>query len=291
MNNLDLEEFRSVLEAERITHSFLVPTVLYRLLDRQREDPRSLGSLKTLIYGAAPMSPTKLEQLIGCFGLIFAQAYAATEAVSVVSLLDKKSHIASTEMGTTRLSSAGLVTPGIEVIITDDSGLEVPMGEVGEIRIRSRGIIPGYYSDPEATAKEFADGAWRSGDLGYIDQGGFLFIVDRLKDMIISGGFNVYAVEVEAALAAHPAVLHSAVIGLPHLDWGEAVHAEVQLREGSTATDSELIAHVKERLGSYKAPKTVTFVDALPLTVVGKVLRRKVRDKYRPAASGGKIKE
>ena len=134
--------------------------------------------------------------------------------------------------------------------------------------------------NPEDTAAEFTNGTWKSGDLGYIDDGGYLFIVDRKKDMIISGGFNVYAVEVEAALASHPAVLMSAVVGVPHPEWGEAVHAEIVLRSGSTATVEELIAHVKSRIGGYKAPKTVIFVDSLPLTAVGKVLRRVVKEKY-----------
>ncbi len=123
-------------------------------------------------------------------------------------------------------------------------------------------------------------GTWKSGDLGYIDDGGYLFIVDRKKDMIIGGGFNVYAVEVEAALASHPAVLMSAVVGVPHTDWGEAVHAEVVLRSGAAATAAELIAHVRSKIGGYKAPKTLTFVESLPLTAVGKVLRRVVKEKY-----------
>jgi len=178
------------------------------------------------------------------------------------------------------MSSAGRVTPGVEVYITDTEGNELPVGETGEICIRCRAVTQGYYGNAEGTAAEFIDGVWRSGDLGYVDEHGFLFIVDRLKDMIISGGFNVYAVEVEAALASHPTVLMSAVVGVPHADWGEAVHAEVILRPGASASAEELIAHVKGKLGSYKAPKSITLVDRLPLSVVGKVLRRHVRDKY-----------
>ena len=284
MNALDLEEWCRVAEAERVTHSFLVPTVLYRLLELQKASPRNFSSLRTLIYGAAPMSPTRLDDLVKTFGPIFAQGYAATEVGMFVAVLDKTEHRADSECAIKRLSSAGRITPGVEVFITDMEGKPLPTGEIGEIRIRCRGVIQGYYDNPESTAKEFENDAWKSGDLGYLDEGGFLYIVDRLKDMIISGGFNVYAVEVEAALAKHPAVLMSAVVGVPHPDWGEAVHAEVMLRPGVSVTEKELMGHVKSQLGGYKAPKTLTFVENLPMSVVGKVLRRQVRDKYWRAA-------
>ncbi len=276
----DLEQWSRVIEAERITHSFLVPTLLYRLLDMQAVQARDLSSLRTVAYGAAPMSPTKLGDLIARFGAIFMQAYAATEAAMFVSVLDKADHLPDNEHTTRRLSSAGRVTPGVEVYVADDSGRPLPPGETGEIMIRCRATVQGYYLNPDDTAAELSNGTWKSGDLGYIDDGGYLFIVDRKKDMIISGGFNVYAVEVEAALASHPAVLMSAVVGVPHPEWGEAVHAEIVLRSGSMAAAEELIAHVKSKIGGYKAPKTVIFVDSLPLTAVGKVLRRVVKEKY-----------
>src|SRR5690606_10381935 len=184
------------------------------------------------------------------------------------------------EASLARMGSAGRVTPGVEVFIADEDRNELPAGQTGEIRIRCRAVVTGYYRNPEQTAAEFIDGAWCSGDLGYIDELGYLFIVDRMKDMIISGGFNVYAVEVESALASHPSVLMSAVVGVPHEEWGEAVHAEVVLRPGAAASSDELIAHVKGKLGSYKAPKSVVVVSDLPLSAVGKVLRRQVRDKY-----------
>lgn len=288
MNQLDMEGWRETVERERVTHSFLVPTVLYRLLDLQKAKPRDLSSLTTLMYGAAPMSPTKLGELVECFGQIFVQGYAATEAAMFVAVLDKADHCTDSEVQAKRLSSAGRPTPGVEVFIADDEGKPLPIGETGEIRIRCKAIIKGYYQNPEATAAEFENGAWKSGDLGYIDADGYVYIVDRKKDMIISGGFNVYAVEVEAALAAHPAVMMSAVVGIPHAEWGEAVHAEVMLRQGQTVSADELIALAKSRLGGYKAPKTLVFVDALPTSVVGKVLRREVKDKYW-ANSGRKV--
>ncbi|MES2259385.1 MAG: AMP-binding protein [Pseudomonadota bacterium] len=280
LNQLDLEQWRSVVESERVTHSFLVPTVLYRLLELQRANPRDFSSLTTLVYGAAPMSPAKLGQLVDCFGQIFVQGYAATEAIMFIATLGKAAHEPDAPQSLERLGSAGQITSGIEVFITDPEGKEVAPGETGEIRIRCQGVIKGYYGNPEASAAEFEHGAWRSGDLGRIDADGYLTIVDRIKDMIISGGFNVYAVEVEAALASHPAVLMSAVVGVPHPEWGEAVHAEVILRPGVAAEANELMAHVKASLGAYKTPKTLLLVDTLPTSVVGKVLRRQVRDKY-----------
>ncbi|MDB5995942.1 MAG: long-chain fatty acid--CoA ligase [Pseudomonas sp.] len=280
LNQLDMEHWRQVVEAERVTHSFLVPTVLYRLLELQRANPRDFSSLTTLVYGAAPMSPDKLGELVACFGQIFVQGYGATEAAMFVSVLGKADHNPNDQTALKRLSSAGRPTPGVEVFITDEQGHSLAAGETGEIRIRCKGVIKGYYENPEATASEFDNGAWKSGDLGYLDHHGYLYIVDRIKDMIISGGFNVYAVEVEAALAAHPEVLMAAVVGIPHAEWGEAVHAEVILRAGATITAEALITLAKTRLGSYKAPKSLIFVNELPTSVVGKVLRRQVREKY-----------
>jgi acyl-CoA synthetase (AMP-forming)/AMP-acid ligase II len=280
MNQLDMECWRQEVESERVTHSFLVPTVLYRLLELQRAAPKDFSSLTTLIYGAAPMSPDKLGELVECFGQIFVQGYAATEAPMIIAALDKAAHRPGDAAALQHLSSAGRATPGVEVFIADQDGKPLPLGDTGEIRIRCKAIIKGYYGNPQATAAEFDEGAWKSGDLGYIDADGYLYIVDRLKDMIISGGFNVYAVEVEAALAAHPAVLMAAVVGIPHAEWGEAVHAEVILRSEATVSAQELIAQTKARLGGYKAPKSLIFVDELPTSVVGKVLRRQVREKY-----------
>ena len=266
--------------AEKITHSFLVPTLLYRLLDLQSKEPADLRSLTTLIYGAAPISPARLGDLVKAFGPVFAQGYAATEAVMLLSLLGKADHAGDDSLSRKRLASAGRVSPGIEIYAADESGASLPPGQTGELMIRCRSLIKGYFQNPEGTAAEIVNGTWKSGDLGYIDEDGYVFIVDRKKDMIISGGFNIYAVEVEAAIGSHPAVQMSAVVGIPHPEWGEAVHAEVLLRPGCSATAEELIAHVKEHIGTYKAPKSVTLVRELPVSAVGKVIRRQVRDKY-----------
>jgi acyl-CoA synthetase (AMP-forming)/AMP-acid ligase II len=165
-------------------------------------------------------------------------------------------------------------------MIVDAAGEEVAAGATGEVWLRSRATIGGYHGDPEASANEFSNGFWKSGDLGYVDEQGYLFIVDRKKDMIITGGFNVYAVEVEAALNAHPHVAISAVVGIPHAQWGEAVHAEVVARAGTQPSAEALIAYVKARLGRFKVPKSLVLVSELPVSPVGKVLRRQVREKY-----------
>jgi acyl-CoA synthetase (AMP-forming)/AMP-acid ligase II len=280
LNGPDLEAWCRTVQEAHITHALLVPTLLYRLADMNSAGVYDLSSLRSLVYGAAPIAPAALGRLVDQFGRIFVQLYGSSEVPIFISALGKRDHNIDTEASRRRLSSAGRITPGVELIVADDDGKPLSAGATGEIWIRARATIPGYYRNPEATAAEFGDGFWKSGDLGYVDDGGYLFIVDRKKDMIITGGFNVYAVEVEAALSEHPAVLMSAVVGVPHPDWGEAVHAEIILREDATVEANELIDFVKARLGNYKAPKSVAFVAELPLSPVGKVLRRRVKEPY-----------
>ncbi|MFM0336403.1 class I adenylate-forming enzyme family protein [Paraburkholderia fungorum] len=274
----DLTQWCRNVETERITMSALVPTLLYWLLDLPEASAYDLSTLRTIAYGAAPMSPAKLDQAQKRFGNIFVQVYGGTECLQYATMLTKADHLTAAEAG--HLASAGRVAIDVELMIVDETGKEVAPGATGEIWIRSRATIDGYLNNPEGTASEFSNGFWKSGDLGYLDDQGFLYIVDRKKDMIITGGFNVYAVEVEAALNAHPAVSNSTVVGVPHDEWGEAVHAEVVLRAGESVTAEALIEHVKSRIGRYKAPKSIVFVEDLPVSVVGKVLRRKVREKY-----------
>jgi acyl-CoA synthetase (AMP-forming)/AMP-acid ligase II len=280
LNTPDLAAWCETVQREKITHALLVPTLLYRLLDMNSTRLYDLSSLRTLGYAAAPVAPAAVQRLIAEFGQIFVQGYGASEAVMYVSALNKRDHNVATEASRRRLASAGRVSPGVEILIMDENDKPLPVGKTGEIWLRTRATIPGYYQNPAGTAAEFANGFWKSGDLGYLDDGGYLFIVDRKKDMIITGGFNVYAVEVEAALSEHRDVLMSAVVGVPHPIWGEAVHAEVILRDHATISEEELIAHVKTRLGSYKAPKAISFVSELPLSPVGKVLRRVVKQRY-----------
>ncbi len=279
-NTPDLTAWRRNVESERITAALMIPTLLYRLLDLGEDGAPDLSSLKTVFYGAAPMSPAKLAQLRARFGDVFVQLYGSTECLQAVARLDKAEHAPTTSGASSRLASAGRVSPEVEVVIVGEDGIELPEGEPGEIWIRGRATIKGYYGNPEGTAAEFTGGFWKSGDIGYRDADGFLYIVDRKKDMIITGGFNVYAAEVESALNAHPAVVMSAVVGVPHEEWGESVHAEVILKSDAPEDAGALIAHVKSRLGAFKAPKTITFISDLPLTPAQKVLRRVVREKY-----------
>ncbi|SCU86919.1 Acyl-CoA synthetase (AMP-forming)/AMP-acid ligase II [Cupriavidus necator] len=276
-NAPDLRQWCRHVQEHRITTAMMVPTLLYRLLELPEAASYDLSSLTTCFYGAAPMSPNKLRALQQRFGNIFVQAYGATECMQRVAVLTKADHATVSDE---RLGSAGRVTGQAEVVIVDEAGRPVGPGVTGEIWLRSRAVISGYYNNPEGTAAEFENGFWKSGDLGYVDEEGFLFIVDRKKDMIITGGFNVYAIEVEAALSAHPAVAISAVVGVPDEQWGEIVHAEVVLKAGCEVSKEALIEHVKGRIGRFKAPKSIVFVDDIPVSVVGKVQRRQVREKY-----------
>jgi acyl-CoA synthetase (AMP-forming)/AMP-acid ligase II len=280
MNAPDLEAWCDHIAREKINMAMMVPTLLYRLLAMDESTPQRLASLETVYYGAAPMSPSKLTDLQAAFGNIFVQAYGSTEHVGVALSMSKADHLVENFSDDAHLASAGRPVPGVEVQIMDDDGNPVTRGETGEIWLRSRAICLGYFGSPEQTASEFEDGFWKSGDLGRMDEQGFVYIVDRKKDMIISGGFNIYANEVEAAINSHPAVLMSAVVGKPHEEWGEAIHAEVMLKEGETVTPDKLQAYVRSELGGYKTPKTIDVVAELPVSVVGKVLRRKVREKY-----------
>ena len=275
-NAPDLRQWCRNVQEHRITTAMMVPTLLYRLLDLPEATSYDLSSLTTCFYGAAPMSPNKLRALQQRFGNIFVQAYGSTECMQRVAVLTKADHATVSDE---RLGSAGRVTGQAEVVIVDEAGQPVAPGVTGEIWLRSRAVISGYYNNPEGTAAEFENGFWKSGDLGYLDEEGFLFIVDRKKDMIITGGFNVYAIEVEGALSAHPAVAISAVVGVPDEQWGEIVHAEVVLKPGCEVSAEALIEHVKGRIGRFKAPKSIVFVDEIPVSVVGKVQRRQVREK------------
>lgn len=279
LNKPDLVAWCGAVQDHQINVAMMVPTILYRLLEMPEVSEHDLSSLASVFYGASPMSPAKLQLLRDKFGDVFIQIYASTEHPGLAVSMSRDDHSAiDGDFG--HLASAGRPVPGVEVLIADDDGNEVAPGESGEILIRSQATCMGYLKNPEATAEEFFDGYWKSGDIGKTDAKGFIHIVDRKKDMIISGGFNVYATEVESVLNAHPAVLMSAVIGIPHEEWGEAVHAEVVLREGQQLNAEELILHARASLGGYKTPKSVNFVSELPMSAVGKVLRREVRARF-----------
>jgi len=274
----DLAEYLALIGRYKVTHTFLPPTLIYMLLEHPNLPAAELSSLQCFWYGAAPISPAKLEDAIQKFGPVMAQLFGQTEAPMMISTMAPAEHfLPDGSIARHRLSSAGRPSPLVTLAIMDDKGALLPTGERGEIVVRGPLVMPGYYKNPKATAEVSQFGWHHTGDIGYLDADNFLYIVDRAKDMIITGGFNVYSVEVEQALQAHEAVLDCAVIGLPDEKWGERVTAVVQLREGQAVTAEELIAFVKARIGSVKAPKQVEIWGDLPRSKVGKLLKKEIR--------------
>jgi acyl-CoA synthetase (AMP-forming)/AMP-acid ligase II len=274
----DLGEFLVLASRHKATHTFLPPTLIYMLLDHPALPATDLSSLQCFWYGAAPISVARLEEAIGKLGPVMAQLFGQTEAPMMISMMAPKDHFhPDGSIARERLSSAGRPGPLVQVAILDTENNIVPQGERGEIVVKGSLVMDGYYKNPEATAEATVDGWHRTGDIGYLDADNFLFIVDRAKDMIITGGFNVYSAEVEQALLAQPAVQDGAVFGLPDDKWGERVCAVVQLRAGHSADPDDLIAAVKAAIGSVKAPKELEIWDDLPRSKVGKVLKKDIR--------------
>jgi len=275
----DLPEFLSLIERHRVTHTFLPPTVIYMLLDQPGLAGADLGSLQCLWYGAAPVSPARLEEAIVRVGPVLGQLYGQMEAPMISTMAPADHFRADGTLAIERLASAGRPTPLVTVAIMDDRGRLLPSGERGEIVIRSSQVMTGYYRDPEASAQASRHGWHHTGDIGYLDDDNYLFIVDRAKDMIITGGFNVYSVEVERALMQHTAVRDCAVVGLPDDKWGERVTAVVQSHPGFFVTAADLRSFVKARLGSVKTPKQIEVWRDLPRSKIGKVLKGEVRSR------------
>jgi acyl-CoA synthetase (AMP-forming)/AMP-acid ligase II len=281
LEEFDPETFLATAEKEKVTATFCVPTMIYMLLDHPGARRYETSSLRNIVYGAAPIAPDRLKQAINRFGPIFTQLYGQTEAPMMLSVLTRDEHvIADPERERQVLSSCGRPTITTRMKLLDPQGDEVALGEVGEIAVRCINMMDGYFEDPETTAETMRGGWLHTGDLAYQDAQGFLYIVDRAKDMIISGGFNIYPREVEDVLFEHPVVKEAAVIGVPHEKWGEAVKAIVVLHEGKSATEEELIAFVKERKGKLSAPKSVEFWNSIPLTNLGKVDKKKIREPF-----------
>jgi len=248
-----------------------------------------MSSVRYLMYGAAPMSVEKLKKAIELWGPIMAGGYGQTEAPAGISNLPPDHHFVSGKLAPdARLSSVGRPNPLIRVEMMNDDNEILPRGETGEICVRGDLVMKGYYKQPDKTAETIIDGWLHTGDIGNMDAEGYLHITDRKKDMIISGGFNVYPSEVEQAIWGHPAVQDCAVIGVPDEKWGEAVKAVIELNAGQTVTAEEIIALCKEKLGSVMAPKTVDIVPSLPRSPVGKVLKKDLREQYWQA-SGRKV--
>jgi acyl-CoA synthetase (AMP-forming)/AMP-acid ligase II len=278
MRTADVGAFLDNLERHRVTHTFLPPTVIYMVLGHERLDATDRSSLQCFWYGAAPMSAARLEESLRRIGPVMAQLFGQTEAPMMISTLPPRDHFrADNSIATERLASAGRPSPLVTVAIMGEDGSQLGQGERGEIVVRSSLVMAGYYRDPDATAAASAHGWHHTGDIGYLDESGYLYIVDRAKDMVITGGFNVYSAEVEQALMAHDAVRDCAVIGLPDDKWGERVCAVVQLQPGDLVDGEELMAFVKKRLGSVKAPKQVEIWPDLPRSAVGKVLKTEIR--------------
>ncbi|WIX81897.1 long-chain fatty acid--CoA ligase [Amycolatopsis carbonis] len=274
----DLGEFLALVQRHRITHTFLPPTLIYLLLDHPGLSTTDFSSLDCLWYGAAPMSAARLEEAITRIGPVLGQLFGQSEAPMMISTLAPAEHFhADGSLARERFTSAGRPTPLTRVAIMSDNGSLLPPGARGEIVVRGPLVMPGYYKNPAATEDVSRYGWHHTGDIGYLDDEGYLHIVDRAKDMIITGGFNVYSAEVEQALMTHPAVQDCAVVGLPHEKWGEQVTAVVQLHSGRSASEDELRAVVKELLGSVKTPKVVQIWPDLPRSKVGKVLKTDVK--------------
>lgn len=269
------------IETHRITELFLPPTVIYRLLDVPGIEQRDFSSLRYLMYGAAPMSVEKLRRAIDVFGPVMFQGYGQTEAPSGIAFLRPEDHFVNGAVADDfRLSAAGRPGPMIRLEILDEDGIILPTGQSGEICLRGDLVMKGYYHAPDLTAETIIDGWLHTGDIGMLDDQGFLHITDRKKDIIISGGFNVYPSQVEQVVWSHPAVQECAVVGLPDDDWGEAVSVFVELSPGAAVAEKELIGYCRERLGGIRTPKRVFIVPHLPRSATGKVLKRELGEPF-----------
>jgi fatty-acyl-CoA synthase len=277
MSGFSPAEFFGMIEKHKITTTFLVPVMIYVLLDSPQAKSADLSSLETLVYGASAISPARLAEGIRKWGPIFFQCYGQSEAPMVLSHLKKAEHDLDKPE---RLASCGRPTPWVHLALLDDNNQEVARGEAGEICVRGPLVMAGYHGLPEESAEAFAGGWMHTGDVGRFDDDGFLYIVDRKKDMIVSGGFNVFPREVEDVIATHPSVAQVAVIGVPDDTWGEAVKAIVVPRPGETIKADELVALVKQAKGSVQAPKSVDVVEVIPCSPLGKPDKKALRQQY-----------
>jgi len=264
-----------IIEAERVAHVFLVPAMIQMVLQRPEIDGADLSSLKTVSYGASPISEAVLRAAKAKFGCGFVQFYGMTETTGAGSYLPADDHTPD------KLRSCGRSWPGLEMRIQDDAGNALPCGEIGQIAIRGPAIMPGYWKRDEATRDAIATDGWlATGDAGFCDEAGYFFVHDRVKDMIVSGGENIYPAEVENAIHGCPGVADAAVIGVPSERWGEEVKAMIVAAPGCSPTEAEIIAWTRQKIAGFKAPKSVTFIEALPRNASGKILRRELRLPY-----------
>jgi fatty-acyl-CoA synthase len=274
--HFDPERVIDTIKRHRITGTMLVPTMIYILLD-MLHDSADMSSLEVLYYGAAAMSPARLAEGMERLGSIFFQFYGQAECPMTITVLRRDEHVAQDPA---RLATCGRPVPWLDVALLDDEGHEVASGDAGEICVRGPLVMKEYLNKPEQTAEAFKFGWLHTGDVARADGEGFFTIVDRKKDMIVTGGFNVFPREIEDVLSAHPSVSAAAVIGVPDDKWGEAVKAVVVRRPDAQVTEAELVTLVKERKGSVSAPKSVDFVDAIPLSPLGKTDKKALRARY-----------
>ncbi len=268
----------ALIEEHQVTQTVMVPTMIAMMLQHPDFAPERLASLTDLTYGASPMPSAILEKLLAMYpDMNINQGYGMTESSAVLTFLTADDH----RQGGPRLRSAGRPLPGVTLSIRDEDGNEVARGETGEVWARAGNFMKEYWNKPEATAEVFAGGWYHTGDAGYLDEGGYLFLVDRVKDMIVTGGENVYSAEVESAISLHESVMQVAVIGIPHDTWGEQVHAIIVVSEEVTVTEDEIKEFARERIAGYKIPKSVEFrTEPLPLSGAMKVLKRELRAPY-----------
>ncbi|MEH6580831.1 MAG: AMP-binding protein [Halioglobus sp.] len=281
MSSTSPPDIADAIEQHQITHLFLPPTVLYMLLALPDIKARDYSSLQHFLVGAAPTSLDKLKEALQVFGPVMTEAFGQSEAPASITAKAPWDYLGKDgQINEQRLHSIGRPCVFNTVTILSDEGQEQPHGTAGEICLRGDLVSPGYYKNPEATAEVREHGWHHTGDIGVMSSDGYITIVDRKKDMIITGGFNVFPNEIEQVLSGHPSVQECAVIGIPDDKWGEAVKAIVQLKLGQSCTSDELMALVKSELGSVKAPKSVDFIDQLPRSTVGKVLKAEIRKQY-----------
>ena len=274
MREADPGAILALIQEHGVRQAFLVPALINMILQHPALADADLGCLQKVYYGASPISEAVLKAAQLRFGASFTQLYGLTETIGAGTYLPPEAHQGA------RLRSCGVPSPGVEVRVMAEGRL-ASAREVGEIQMRSAAVMKGYWNRPEATAEAIdADGWFRSGDAGYFDEEGYLYIHDRVKDMIVSGGENIYPAEVENALFSHPDVADVAVIGVPDERWGEAVKAVIVPRAGAAIDPAALIAHCRRRIAAYKVPKSVVFTDVLPRNASGKVLRRELRKPY-----------
>ena len=263
-----------LIEQQKIRHGFLVPAVIMMLTQVPGVKKRDFSSFKIMAYGASPIAESLLLEAVDLFGCQFTQVYGLTETAGVGTYMLPEDH----DPARGKLRSCGIPYPGTQIRCVDADGKEVIQGDVGEITIKSDVLMKGYWKRPEATAEAVKDGWFYTGDAGYFDEEGYLYIHDRVKDMIVSGGENIYPAEVENALFSHPDVADVAVVGIPDDKWGEAVKAIIVPKPETTPNEADIIAYAKTRIASYKCPKSVEIHAApLPRNPSGKVLRRQLR--------------